>query len=198
MASPAAGGSDTDSMNRIHCFRPIMLLALVCSFAAFGESDTPPAPACEAPQYRQFDFWLGDFEVLDADGRRAGHNHIESTQAGCLIVERWQGAEGGTGQSYNFYDPGRKRWRQLWVSTGAVIEIEGGLTAEPDGRSSMLLNGEIRYRRDGRVAPFRGRWTPMDKGIVRQFFEEQQADGNWAAWFEGFYHPNSDTEDTDP
>ena len=31
-----------------------------------------PAPACGAAEYRQFDFWLGDWDVYNAKGARAG------------------------------------------------------------------------------------------------------------------------------
>lgn len=34
---------------------------------------------------------------------------------------------------------------------------------------------------------FRGRWSRLDDGRIRQFFEEKGEDGAWNAWFEGFY-----------
>lgn len=157
-----------------------------------------PAPACDGTEYRQFDFWRGDFEVKDPEGRLAGHNRIESTADGCLLIEHWKGVEGGSGQSYNFYDPGTQLWRQVWVSRGAVIDIAGGTVAEPSGPDSMVLEGEIHYRPDGRKAAFRGRWSPLADGTVRQFFEEQQADGSWVTWFEGFYYPTNLIEDPAP
>jgi len=68
----------------------------------------------------------------------------------------------------------------------------------------MVLEGEIRYRQPpesadlisaGPARPFRGRWTPMPDGRIRQFFEELITDNNgeeggeekWQPWFEGFY-----------
>lgn len=175
----------------------LAILVIACLSPAFTRG-APSSPACEAPEYRQFDFWRGTFEVRDADGQLAGHNRIEATADGCLLIEHWQGAEGGSGQSYNFYDPSRKQWRQLWVSSGAVIDIAGGLIAGETGPDSMLLEGEIHYRPDGRSAGFRGRWSPLADGTVRQFFEEQQADGSWSTWFEGFYHPITRKENANP
>ena len=52
---------------------------------------------------------------------------------------------------------------------------------------AMLLVGTIRYLNAGTQHPFRGRWTPLDDGRVRQFFEQQDDEGQWQTWFEGFY-----------
>lgn len=141
-----------------------------------------PQQGCDADAYRAFDFWLGRWDVQLTDGRRAGSNLIEASADGCLIRESWTGAEGGMGFSLNFYDPAGDRWRQIWVSAGSVIEIAGGLE---DG--SMQLSGEITYRSTGDVRPFRGRWTPLPDGRVRQFFEEFRDEEGWQTWFDGIY-----------
>ena len=43
-------------------------------------SETPPAPAKKAPcneaRFRQFDFWVGEWEVKDASGKVVGHNSV--------------------------------------------------------------------------------------------------------------------------
>ncbi len=140
------------------------------------------AADCSAAAYRAFDFWLGRWEVRLADGRLAGSNVIEASRDGCLLTETWTGAAGGEGFSLNFYDPAADRWRQVWVSAGSVIEIAGGLEEE-----SMVLSGEITDRRTGDVRPFRGRWTPLPEGQVRQFFEEFRDGEGWQTWFDGIY-----------
>ena len=156
---------------------------------AAAASSATAVPICEGETYRQFDFWLGVWEVRLADGTLAGENRIEASADGCFLSERWQGARGSTGFSVNFFEPDTGRWRQIWVSAGSIIEIAGSLT---DG--SMVLEGEIRYQQ-GPVRPFRGRWTPLPDGRVRQFFEElipdntgqKGAEEKWQPWFEGFY-----------
>ncbi len=52
----------------------------------------------------------------------------------------------------------------------------------------MVLRGKIYYINQSLEADFRGTWTPLEDGRVRQFFE-QSVDGgeNWSPWFEGFY-----------
>lgn len=162
--------------------------ALAAALLALGvpaqAQEDAPAP-CEGEAYRAFDFWLGDWWVNGADGSFAGSNRVTSEEEGCLILERWTSARGATGQSYNFLDPANGLWRQLWVSEGAVIDYSGSLNAEGE----MVLEGEIAYR-SGRIAPFRGTWTPMEDGSVRQHFQEQDTEtGEWSDWFIGLYQP---------
>ena len=40
--------------------------------------------------------------------------------------------------------------------------------------------------------PFRGRWTPLEDGRVRQLFQQQDDEGVWQTWFDGYYS-RSDT-----
>jgi hypothetical protein len=102
-----------------------------------------------------------------------------------VLVENWSGAQGGTGMSMNFFDPTSGHWRQLWVSSGLIVDIAGGLK---DG--SMVLEGHSYYHGQDEKRPFRGTWTPQADGVVRQFFEESTDGGEaFAPWFEGFYHP---------
>ena len=137
---------------------------------------------CEQPPYDAFDFWVGEWRVLAPDGEVAGRNRISSQERGCLVLERWRGSSGGTGTSMSYYDPYADKWRRLWVSPGVQIDINGGLV---DG--SMVLSGVITYLVERERYPFRGTWTPLDDGRVRQYFEESRAPGVWRPWFEGFY-----------
>lgn len=150
-------------------------------------AQTPAPQPCTEPEYRHFDFWLGEWKVTQVggagDGQVAGRNAITSEEGGCLILEKWTNAAGGTGQSYNFYDPGREEWRQIWVSAGAVIDYAGGLNEAGE----MVLEGEIRNH-GGPTAPFRGVWTPNEDGSVRQHFEQYDAESEqWRTWFTGMY-----------
>ena len=59
---------------------------------------------------RQFDFWLGDWDVRDATGKLVGRNRITRVQGGCALEEQWSGNGGVTGSSLNAYDAERNRW----------------------------------------------------------------------------------------
>lgn len=159
-------------------------LALIAALlAAPACAQTPSPPSCTAPEYHAFDFWVGQWTVADEKGVKQGDNSVTREEGGCLILERWKAVSGNTGQSYNFYDPGPKKWRQVWVNRESVIDYSGGLNA----RGEMALEGEIRYR-DGRTAPFKGIWTKQADGSLRQHFEEYDAaKKTWTDWFTGVY-----------
>lgn len=158
-----------------------------------GETEAPKAQAgpCDAEAFHQFDFWLGEWTVTTPTGQVAGTNKISSEENGCLILEKWTSANGGTGQSYNFYNPVTDKWRQVWVSPSALIDYEGGLTET----GSMRLEGTITYTASGQSADFTGEWTPNADGTVTQHFEQYDAaKDEWSPWFTGLYtRVSSDT-----
>jgi hypothetical protein len=165
--------------------------AIIAALSALPTLVSLPASAQQTPfdcqasaPHRAFDFWLGEWEVRNEAGELQGNNRITSVQRGCAIQESWRSVRGGTGQSINYYHTGTGQWRQLWNDAGAsIIDISGGLQ---DG--DMVLEGTIYYLKSGEERPFRGRWTPMPDGRVRQLFEQQADGGTWAPWFDGYYN----------
>jgi hypothetical protein len=142
-----------------------------------------PAGPCDADPFRQFDFWAGHWVVKNVSGREVGRNSIQLEQRGCALIERWMSAEGNTGVSLNFYDPGARTWRQHWISPGTVLAMQGGLV---DG--AMVLEGPLQYVKEGRTTLLRGTWTPLPDGRVRQHFVESADQGKtWTDWFDGYY-----------
>ena len=159
------------------------LLLILCVLPLTAAGQQKPFDCNNSPPHRQFDFWLGEWEVRDGAGKLGGHNRITAEQNGCVVEEQWRSLKGGTGQSLNYYSPQSGKWHQLWLDAGAsIIDISGGL----DG-GSMVLEGSIYYLASQAEKPFRGTWTLLEDGRVRQFFQEQDASGNWQTWFEGFY-----------
>jgi tetratricopeptide (TPR) repeat protein len=158
-------------------------------------------PCLHDARYQQFDFWLGEWEVYgnpEKTGPLFGHNSIRKTEQGCLLMEHWQGASGSTGTSMNYYDGIADQWVQRWVSGGGtVIDYAGGLMAADNaGVKAMRLTGKIYYAQSSQqpqIRDFRGTWTPMADGVVRQFFEESTDGGEtWYSWFDGYYFPRSE------
>lgn len=141
-------------------------------------------PCAHDAAFGAFDFWIGTWEVHDASGMLQGRNTITRDERGCMLTERWTNIAGGTGMSVNFLDRITGEWVQIWNSEGgSQIQIRGGMT--DDG---MLLTGTLHYVAAGTTFPFRGLWTPLADGRVRQFFEQSNDDGEtWVPWFEGFY-----------
>lgn len=87
-------------------------------------------PCAFAPENRQFDFWLGEWNVSTTQGSvPAGQSKIEAILAGCVILENWQSSGNPyAGKSYNTYNAALKRWEQYWVdNSGGNIFFYGGL-----------------------------------------------------------------------
>ena len=152
--------------------------------SGYAQDTQPEFPCEDDPRFAEFDFWVGEWDVHTADGSYAGRNKITRVERGCVLLEQWNGASGGTGMSINYVEHSSGNWVQIWnASGGTQIDIRGGLM--DDG---MLLTGKIHYISSARTAEFRGLWTLLEDGRVRQFFEQSNDGGKtWAPWFEGFY-----------
>ena len=163
-----------------------LLATMLALPAALAGAQTPPPPApppaCLSAEYRQFDFWVGTWDVFLPNGQQAGENRIEPISAGCALLENWSGRGGFTGKSLNIYDRDDKRWHQTWVdSSGGLLMIAGSLV---DKR--MVLSSEG----SGAVGSVQQRitWTPNDDGSVRQFWESSADAGKtWTVQFDGKY-----------
>lgn len=158
-----------------------LLFPLMMTPAALAAQQAPP-PGCTAAEHRQFDFWIGDWQVRGADGRLLGHNRISGVLDGCAVLEEWTGAAGGTGRSLNAYDRADGSWKQNWVDNGGGrLDLTGGWDA---GR--MVLTGESR-RPDGTTVRHRVSFIPAADG-VRQLWEQSLDAGvTWSVAFDGMY-----------
>lgn len=163
--------------------RPLFVaLLLYLSLApAFGADPKLPS-SCADAAYRQFDYWLGDWNVATMDGKLVGRDRVQKVYGGCVVQEHWTSVDGGTGGSYSIYDFTRKVWHQTWVdSTGTLLVLEGGLK---DGH--MVLTGDNTLP-GGRRAMNRMSWTPID-GKLRQLWEVSEDNGKtWKTVFDVYY-----------
>jgi hypothetical protein len=162
-------------------YLPRSILAVVLALNAIGPASTatqqlqqqPPAN-CGDANHRQFDFWVGDWDVFSPDGKPAGRSHIESFANGCGIEENWTGAKGGVGRSLNTYDASDHQWHQFWVGTGgSVLHLTGNFANDV----MTLQNGGSRIR-----------WTRNADGTVRQVWDISSDGGQtWKVSFDGKY-----------
>ena len=167
-------------------------LAAVCSLLALlPRADLTlqaqtPAPSCTAAQHRQFDFWIGDWNVYGPRGKLAGRNTITRVYGGCVIREHYVGARGYTGGSFNIYDASRDRWHQTWVdNSGGLHQYWGSLE-----NGNMVFHGEVPMGAASKVAG--RRWVrltffPMGPDKVRQFSETLNMDGTWSTGYDLIY-----------
>ncbi len=155
----------------------------------------PPAPApaqtsapvqtqapkpCDSEQHRQFDFWVGDWEVSQPDGKVVGSNRIEKILDGCVIKENWVGGS-MRGESYNISTA--SGWHQTWVdTTGRLLTLDGELQ-----NGKMVLAGQTQGQ-DGKPIQHEIAWTPMEDGRVKQHWRTSRDAGKtWSDAFVGLY-----------
>ena len=177
---------------------PTAALALLAApLAAQMSPPVPPAslPAhCTAAEYRQFDFWLGEWRVFQTAKPDAlvGGSLIESVYNGCGIRENWRPFSMMTGGSLSNYDKRGGRWHQTWIdSAGARVEFVGGVT---DGK--MVLTGLWRdYAGPGKDALVRMTYSRLANGDIRQLGETSGDEGmSWKSGFDFTYRPRAKAE----
>ncbi len=167
----------------------IVLLLLLIGGLSLSEVASAQQP-CAGAEYRQFDFWLGEWEVFDytnaVKGSQVGTNRIEKILGGCALQENWRASDGSTGNSYNSYFNLDKKWHQSWVdSSGYRLEIAGVFK---DGK--MVLEGSHPGQREGVTLTNRITWGQVDNSPdqVRQTWEVSRDGGkSWSVSFDGLY-----------
>ena len=161
-----------------------MSLLLGVTAVALAEDAPPPAApkACQAPEHRQFDFWVGEWSVKQA-GKTAGVNRIERILDGCALLESWTGTSGYRGNSLNFYDPARKRWHQTWIGTdGQGLALDGEFTGGKMILGGTRIDAETHHPVHDRIT-----WTPNSDGSLRQVWETSGDGKAWSVVFDGLY-----------
>ncbi|MBO9669464.1 MAG: hypothetical protein J7485_02990 [Sphingobium sp.] len=181
----------------------MMLVALIAPALACGASVSaqttpsqpapspaapPRPPACTDAAHRQFDFWLGGWDVYPAGSDKpVARSVIESVYGGCGVRENWLPLNGAGGGSLNNYDTPSGKWHQSWIdSSGTRVEFEGGLV---DGK--MVLTGTHKSGPNaGKGLLVRMTFTPLPSGWVRQFGEQSSDNGaTWQAQYDFTYKP---------
>jgi len=159
-----------------------ILLAMALSLRA-----EPASPACAAPEYRQFDFWLGDWDVFDSgDAKPSMRIRVEKILDGCALRESYRDDAGKLGESYNIYDASRKVWHQTWVTNrGQLLVLEGGL------ENGVMTLRATETTPAGPVL-WRGVWTP--RGAEVRETAETSSDGGktWKPKFDIVFRKHAD------
>ena len=147
---------------------------------------------CSAPEYRQFDFWLGTWEVRTPNGQLAGVNRITPVFGGCAIREEYSTPSGFTGGSLSTYDRASGQWQQVWMDSGGLaLTLMGKFD---DG--AMTLSG-VATGTNGEAREQRVSWSSQPGGTVRQHWTAQDDSGAWQTVFDGSY-TRLDSDGDDP
>lgn len=129
-------------------------------------------PCRYSAEAKQFDFWVGEWEVFNPQGQKSGTSVIQQIANGCGILENWRDIFGNEGKSINFFDTNTSKWYQYWIGSA------GG----PGRFAGVYSDGALRY--EGEPATVNGVRTlnrltffNVDASTVRQFAETSADEG---------------------
>jgi len=153
-------------------------------------------PCLRLPEARQFDFWLGDWDVYVTANPtvKAGFNRITRLSGGCVIFESWEAVGPHNGVSINYYDPADSTWKQKWAGSGQdILEFYDGKRTG----NAMQFRWDVRGP-DGTIAPGRLTFTELEPGKVRQHSERSADQGKtWTTVYDFTYIRRSDSNEPD-
>ena len=143
-------------------------------------AESPKANPCVAPEYKQFDFWIGDWSVYELNTTTvAAYVRVTSILDGCVLHEQYEGVDGHKGESFSSYDATRKIWQQSWVTNrGELLVIQGQLK-----NGEMVLSGADRTA-DGKERLVRGIWKPINLGVRETAVRSTDGGKTWTPWFD--------------
>jgi hypothetical protein len=156
-----------------------------------------PRP-CPEPEYREFDFWVGKWDILNPQDDKVGTSIVTSELDGCVIMEDFIGSGGMRGRSMSVYDADLHLWFQRFVDNVVTsLRVDGGKVGD-----EMILTGSHPYynfatgiprQRDTKIT-----WTPNADGSVHQLFENSFDGGPVEPGFDGLYIHMDPLDRADP
>jgi hypothetical protein len=161
------------------------------TLAGTATAPVDPKEPCVGTEYRQFDFWIGDWKVFDGKtGKLVGHDHIHPLYNRCVIRQdlsflgdlyRRPGSPFAvSGISISRFDG--QQWVQMWADNqwGAIM-MKGA--RRPDG--AIQLDTIIPSRgRDVRLV-----WLAQPGGVRIEQFAAKAGSGNWERYDDLVYRP---------
>lgn len=161
------------------------ILLAVCCFAAI--QSFAQVPCGGNPVYRQFDFWIGDWEAYNTNGKKAGDSKIQLILDSCIILENWTSANKFkglvySGKSFNTFNSVTNQWQQTWVdNVGGTTEY---LEGHYDDNKMVFKTKPFSFKKDT-MAVRRLTFFNLGPDKVRQFGEiSKDGEKTWAAEYD--------------
>ncbi|TCP21901.1 hypothetical protein EV195_11514 [Tenacibaculum skagerrakense] len=155
-------------------FRVItVLVMLVLSFFFTKLEAQNTTSPCSSPEYQQFDFWVGNWNVYNTKNQLIGENNIVTMPNACTIQENWKSQNGKSlGTSYSYYDISDKQWHQLWIDNkGFVLETSGSFKD-----NKMILKSNLIESPKGKYYN-QITWVKNSDGTVTQIWDYVSPEG---------------------
>jgi tetratricopeptide (TPR) repeat protein len=132
---------------------------------------------------KEFEFWVGEWDVYDINGNKAGVNKIEKILHDCVIYETWTNSQGRVGKSFTTINSNTNNWEQTWVDDQAgVIEFRNG--KYENNKLSMIAEG---LDQENKKQFQRMTFFKKDDGTVRQLGETSGDGIEWQTIYDLTY-----------
>lgn len=177
--SLAMGGINPDALNA------------EIDFAAFKDeqrfkdlvhkSDLAVNPCKASPKFREFDFWIGEWDAKNVQGVTVGSSSIQLILGQCVIFENWS-TPVSSGKSFNIFDTNDGKWHQNWVDDrGRAVHYVGEIK---DGKMVYISES----MRNGVKTLAKMTFSKLSDSSVRQHGESSTDDGKtWTTTFDFTY-----------
>ncbi len=163
--------------------RKLLPLLVMLSLSTSAWSQRP----CSSPEYRQFDFWIGEWEAFNVNGQKAGDSKISLILDSCIILEEWTSATVNrgmryAGKSFNTYNATTKQWQQTWVdNAGGSNEY---LVGKFGDNKMIFQSTPFQFSKDT-MAIRKMTFTNISPVKLRQFGEISKDNGiSWSTEFD--------------
>ncbi|MEP7148562.1 MAG: hypothetical protein ABI857_06735 [Acidobacteriota bacterium] len=177
--SLALGGMSAASLKEEKDFSGVRAETKFVEYAK--KLDAVANPCLSRPEYREFDFWIGEWAPQNVRGLTVGTSSIQLILNGCIIFENWQ-TPVSSGKSFNLFDVRDGKWHQTWVdASGDMTHYVGGLE-----NGKMVLIADTMTNAKKSLA--RMTFSKLPDGNVRQHGESSSDDGKtWTTTFDFKY-----------
>lgn len=159
----------------------ILSLTLI-SAQAQDSTNQIPQPPCSAPEFKQFDFWVGSWDLTWSDSLH-GTNNITKDFDNCVITEHFDSQPSGNfkGMSVSTYSKNLGKWQQTWVDNqGGYLDFIGGWETD-----RMVLSRSF-MKNDSTVFQ-RMVWFDISDSSFTWNWERSTDNENWATLWQIHY-----------
>lgn len=190
LASPAFAQAQSAPTDPAHMSRSALRAEVEASRPLIENGGVTPQrpPGCTTPETRQFDFWIGEWDVTPSgQSMVVGEATVTPTSQGCALIEDFRPFQGAHGSGLFGYDPSVGKWRQTYIdATGAYGTAQGELangvmsfsivSPPPPSRFPPDMQRHINFQR-------------VDADTVRQWGERMDPAAHaWVTFFDLTYH----------
>lgn len=157
----------------------VFLFCFVSGWAGAQQtsSSAPPPNPCAAPEQKQLEFWVGEWD-LSWPGQKQGEtdhgtNSIHRMLDSCVVQENFSGENAMhlRGMSVSLYDMRARKWKQTWVDNeGAYLDFTG------EFKDGQMILARDAVRTDG---------TKIIQRMVFKNITPKEFDWTWEASTDG-------------